>query len=91
MSISQTYRRPQRSYGYKSTGTPRWISCAVRSGDCRDGCAFFVGVSTETRISRTWRRHQDQNKIPDRALDRGANSRISDLKGRGECTTHEWA
>src|SRR5258707_246677 len=86
MSISPNIPTPQESYGYESTGTPRWIS--VLFGVVIAGLAVlgFVGYTTETRMSADLAKQQDQNKILTAQLDQ-ANSRIADLKGQMEVTT----
>jgi len=86
MSISPNIPTPQESYGYESTGTPRWISVLFGVVIAALAVLGFVGYSTETRMSADLAKQQDQNKILTAQLDQ-ANSRIADLKGQMEVTT----
>src|SRR6266852_3258275 len=86
MSISPNIPPPQASYGYESTGTPRWISVLFGVVIAALAVLGFVGYSTETRMSADLAKQQDQNKILTAQLDQ-ANSRIADLKGQMEVTT----
>src|SRR6266849_7173585 len=86
MSISPNIPTPQESYGYESTGTPRWISVLFGVVIAALAVLGFVGYSTETRLSADLAKQQDQNKILTAQLDQ-ANSRIADLKGQMEVTT----
>src|SRR6266404_1695610 len=86
MSISPNIPTPQESYGYESTGTPRWISVLFGVVIAALAVLGFVGYSTESRMSADLAKQQDQNKILTAQLDQ-ANSRIADLKGQMEVTT----
>src|SRR6267154_948367 len=86
MSISPNIPTPQESYGYESTGTPRWISVLFGVVIAALAVLGFVGYTTETRMSADLAKQQDQNKILTAQLDQ-ANSRIADLKGQMEVTT----
>jgi len=86
MSISPNIPTPQESYGYESTGTPRWISVLFGGVIAALAVLGFVGYSTESRMSADLAKQQDQNKILTAQLDQ-ANSRIADLKGQMEVTT----
>jgi len=83
MSISPNIPTPQESYGYESTGTPRWISVLFGVVIAALAVLGFVGYSTESRMSADLAKQQDQNKILTAQLDQ-ANSRIADLKGQME-------
>src|SRR5260221_8834370 len=86
MIISPNIPTPQESYGYESTGTPRWISVLFGVVIAALAVLGFVGYSTESRMSADLAKQQDQNKILTAQLDQ-ANSRIADLKGQMEVTT----
>ncbi len=86
MSISPNIPTPQESYGYESTGTPRWIAVLFGVVIAALAVLGFVGYTTETRMSADLAKQQDQNKILTAQLDQ-ANSRIADLKGQMEVTT----
>src|SRR5437899_176273 len=86
MSISPNIPTPQESYGYESTGTPRWIAVLFGVVIAALAVLGFVGYSTESRMSADLAKQQDQNKILTAQLDQ-ANSRIADLKGQMEVTT----
>src|SRR5258708_29530514 len=86
MSISPNIPTPQESYGYESTGTPRWISVLFGVVIAALAVLGFVGDSTDTRMSADLAKQQDQNKILTAQLGQ-ANSRIADLKGQMEGTT----
>src|SRR5713101_7032641 len=86
MSISPNIPTPQESYGYESTGTPRWIAVLFGVVIAALAVLGFVGYSTGTRMSADLTKQQDQNKILTAQLDQ-ANSRIADLKGQMEVTT----
>jgi len=51
MSISPNIPTPQESYGYESTGTPRWISVLFGVVIAALAVLGFVGYTTETRMS----------------------------------------
>src|SRR6267142_1020553 len=85
MSISPNIPTPQESYGYESTGTPRWISVLFGVVIAALAVLGFVGYSTESRMSADLAKQQDQNKILTAQLDQ-ANSRLADLKGHLEVT-----
>src|SRR5712664_2955715 len=86
MSISPNIPTPQESYGYESTGTPRWIAILFGVVIAALAVLGFLGYTTETRMSADLAKQQDQNKILTAQLDQ-ANSRIADLKGQMEVTT----
>ena len=86
MSISPNIPTPQESYGYESTGTPRWIAVLFGVVIAALAVLGFLGYTTETRMSADLAKQQDQNKILTAQLDQ-ANSRIADLKGQMEVTT----
>src|SRR5216684_1461385 len=86
MSISPNIPTPQESYGYESTGTPRWIAVLFGVVIAALAVLGFVGYTTETRMSADLAKQQDQNKILTAQLDQ-ANSRIADLKAQMEVTT----
>src|SRR6266853_1690252 len=86
MSISPNIPTPQESYGYESTGTPRWISVLFGVVIAALAVLGYAGYSTESRMSADLAKQQDQNKILTAQLDQ-ANSRIADLKGQMEVTT----
>ncbi len=86
MSISPNIPAPQESYGYESTGTPRWISVLFGVVIAALAVLGYAGYSTESRMSADLAKQQDQNKILTAQLDQ-ANSRIADLKGQMEVTT----
>ena len=86
MSISPNIPTPQESYGYESTGTPRWIAVLFGVMIAALAVLGFLGYTTETRMSADLAKQQDQNKILTAQLDQ-ANSRIADLKGQMEVTT----
>src|SRR5467141_2783776 len=86
MSISPNIPTPQESYGYESTGTPRWIAILFGVVIAALAVLGFVGYSTETRMSADLAKQQDQNKILTAHMDQ-ANSRNPDLKRQMEVTT----
>src|SRR3989442_5313079 len=86
MSISPNIPTPQESYGYESTGTPRWIAVLFGVVIAALAVLGFLGYTTETRMSADLAKQQDQNKILTAQLDQ-ANPRIADLKGQREVTT----
>jgi len=90
MSISPNIPTPQESYGYESTGTPRWISVLFGVVIAALACWASWDITTETRMSADLAKQQDQNKILTAQLDQ-ANSRIADLKGQMEVTTQRMA
>src|SRR5258708_14589583 len=85
MSISPNIPTPQESYGYESTGTPRWISVLFGVVIAALAVLGFVGYTTETRMSADLAKQQDQNKILTAQLDQ-ANSPTAALKGQMEAT-----
>src|SRR6266581_2041783 len=86
MSISPNIPSPQESYGYESTGTPRWITVlfvVLIAGLVVLGVA---GYTTQAQMSKDLAEQQKQNKVLTAQLDQ-ANSRIADLKSQMEITT----
>jgi len=86
MSISPNIPSPQESYGYESTGTPRWITVlfvVLIAGLVVLGVA---GYTTQSQMSKDMAEQQKQNKVLTAQLDQ-ANSRIADLKSQMEITT----
>src|SRR5712671_1288890 len=51
MSISPNIPTPQESYGYESTGTPRWIAILFGVVIAALAVLGFLGYTTETRMS----------------------------------------
>src|SRR5258708_3026636 len=86
MSISPNIPTPQESYGYESTGTPRWISVLFGVVIAALAVLGYAGDSTESRMSGEREKQKEQNKILTAQLDQ-ANARIADLKGQMEVTT----
>src|SRR6266478_4386849 len=86
MSISPNVPTPQESYGYKSPGTPRWISILLVLMMAGIVVLGIAGYTAQTRISQDLADQQKQNKIVTAQLDQ-ANSRIADLKSKMEITT----
>ncbi len=86
MSISPNIPSPQESYGYESSGTPRWIAVLFGVVIAALAVVVYFGYSTQARLSQDLGRQQEQNKILSAQLDQ-ANSRIADLKSQVEITT----
>ena len=86
MSISPNIPTPQESYGYESSGTPRWITILLVLMMAGLVVLGIAGYSAQTRISQDQAKQQEQNKILIAQLDQ-ANTRIADLKSKVEITT----
>ena len=86
MSISPNIPSPQESYGYETTGTPRWITVLFLILIAGLIVLGVAGYTLQARLTQDLAKQQDQNKILTAQLDQ-ANSRIADLKSKMEITT----
>ncbi|MGB7844333.1 MAG: hypothetical protein WBL63_01865 [Candidatus Acidiferrum sp.] len=88
MSISPNVPSPQETYHYDNVGTPRWIIALF--GLLIAGLAVlgFAGYSVRSRLEQEVSKTEEQNKILTAQLEQ-ANSRIADLKGQVDVTSHK--
>jgi hypothetical protein len=88
MSISPNVPRPQESYHYENSGTPRWITVLFAALLVGLAALAYAGYSVRTRFEQELAKADEQSKILSAQLEQ-ANTRIADLKGQVDVTSQK--